>query len=208
MKKASFQPCTCERLARCRLTQRVPKAVSNKTPPRVEGQRKLVDALVRMAFARADAFLPRVPAWPGLCRSDKNRHGQSGLEFPFPEHCFSQLDGLSRHFRFRQSAVAGNGLDRMAIAIAGGKIHLPVNPRRDRGAESAPPGSWLSTNSRQSSAPRKRRLSMVWLTETWSAAWFWLSRWTSCSTKSPCSVSVCSSQLRARCIAGLWRDKR
>ena len=57
-------------------------------------------------------------------------------------------------------------------------------------------------------ALRKRRLAILWLTETWSAAWFWLSRWTSCSMDSPCSTSRCSSQLRARCNTGLCRDKR
>jgi hypothetical protein len=34
-----------------------------------------------------------------------------------------QLDGALRDVRFRELAVPGQGLDRMAIAIAGRKIH-------------------------------------------------------------------------------------
>ena len=41
-----------------------------------------------------------------------------------------QLDGAPRDVRLRKLAVPGQELDRMAIAIAGCKIHLAVNPGR------------------------------------------------------------------------------
>ena len=41
-----------------------------------------------------------------------------------------QMDGLSRHVRFRDLAVPGKELDRMTIAIAGRKIHRAINISR------------------------------------------------------------------------------
>ncbi len=102
--------------------------VSDKTPPPIEGQRKLVDApfdgcLPGLAhfcrvFQRSHAFVDQVKT-----------HMRGPVLNPFfPGTGFGQLDGLLRHLRLQELAVAGNGLDRMAIAIASEKIHFPVNP--------------------------------------------------------------------------------
>ncbi len=69
------------------------------------------------AFQRSPAFANQVKA----------HMGGPVLNAFFPGAGFGQLDGLLRHLRLLEPAVAGNGLDRMAIAIAGEEIHLPVN---------------------------------------------------------------------------------
>src|SRR5581483_3270584 len=43
---------------------------------------------------------------------------------------FRQLDRLLRYLRLLEQTVAGDGLDRMAISIARGKIHFPINAGR------------------------------------------------------------------------------
>ena len=48
---------------------------------------------------------------------------------------------------------------------------------------------------------RKRRLLMLLLIDTWSAACFWVSWWMSSLLLKPLSVSVCSIQLRARAVS-------
>src|SRR5208337_3993164 len=60
----------------------------------------------------------------------------------------------------------------------------------------------VSTNSRQSMAPSKRRLAMLLLTETWSAAWRWFSASTNCLMVAPVSERRCSIQVRGKASAG------
>src|SRR5207247_561039 len=45
----------------------------------------------------------------------------------FPGAAFGELDRFLSHFRFGETAVPGDRLDRMAIAIARGEIHPGVN---------------------------------------------------------------------------------
>ncbi|MFI5293843.1 MAG: hypothetical protein ACHQ0Y_02320 [Thermodesulfovibrionales bacterium] len=61
----------------------------------------------------------------------------------------------------------------------------------------------LSTNSGQSIAPRKRRLPMLLLMETWSAACCWFSECTDCSIVRPDSERRCSIQVSGNARAGL-----
>jgi hypothetical protein len=60
----------------------------------------------------------------------------------------------------------------------------------------------VSTNSRQSIVPRNRKLPMLLLTETWSAACIWLPERTSCSMLRPDSARRCSIQVSGRASAG------
>ena len=89
----------------------------------------------------------------------------------------------------------------MTVAVTGGKIHLAVDvagvlPRV------CSTTLIVSTNSRQSIAPRKRRLPMLLLIETWSAACCWFSERTNCSMVSPDSDSRCSIQVSGNARAG------
>ena len=97
---------------------------------RIERQRKTVDA----------SFDDRSPGPPHLRRA--SQHGlalvdqieahMGGPVFAplLPGTVRGQLDGALRDLRFRELAVPGQELDRMAIAIAGRKIHLAVNVGR------------------------------------------------------------------------------
>ena len=69
------------------------------------------------AFQRSQAHANQV----------KTHMGRPVLNAFFPSTGLGQLDGLLRHLRLPELALAGNGLDRMAIAIAGMKIHVPIN---------------------------------------------------------------------------------
>ncbi len=60
----------------------------------------------------------------------------------------------------------------------------------------------VSTKSRQSMVPRKRRLPMLLLMETWSAACCWLPDRTSCSMLRPDTASCCSIQVSGMARAG------
>ena len=66
-------------------------------------------------------------------------------------------------------------LDDVAVAVARGEVHAAVDVRPGPRAACARRRSCVSTNSRQSIAPRKRRLPMLLLIETWSAACCWFS---------------------------------
>ena len=66
----------------------------------------------------------------------------------------------------------------------------------------------LSTNSRQSTAPRTRKLPMLLLIETWSAACCWFSNCTDCSMVMPDSERRCSIQFKGRTSAGPRPCKR
>ena len=124
-------------------------------PARIKRQRKTVDASfddrspgpphIRHALQHGLAFVDQIEA-----------HVGGPVFAPFlPGAVCGQLDGALRDLRFRELAVPGEGLDRMAIAIAGRKIHLAVNagrvgaqslPRPDSGSPRTPSSPWRSRN--------------------------------------------------------------
>ena len=65
-----------------------------------------------------------------------------------------------------------------------------------------------STNTLQSIAPSERRLPIVLLTETWSAACCWVSDCTICSIVRLDSASRCSTQVSGNASASPWSWRR
>ena len=82
--------------------------------------------------------------------------------------------------------------DDVPVAVARGEVLLRRKRRPGLRAASARRRSCSPRTARQSSALRKRRLPMLLLTETWSAACCWFSDCTSCSIVEPDSDSRCS----------------
>jgi hypothetical protein len=114
-----------------------------------------------------------------------------------------EFDRLARHLASERTAVLCDLLHDVAIAIARGELHAAVE---SRGSSSKVCSTTLmvSTNSRQSIAPRARRLPMLLPMDTWSAACCWFSTCTNCSMVWSDSASCCSIQVSGKASAELW----
>ena len=131
---------------------------------------------------------PRVRATRVPHRRGSTRRAPPGRPAPRSPRPFPRA-----RWRARATSASVRGLclavilDDVAVAVAGGEVHRRRRRRRDRRAASARRRSCASTKSRQSVAPRNRRLLMLLPIETWSAACCWFSVWTSCSMVRPSS---------------------
>ncbi len=136
------------------------------------------------------------------CRSGRSQHGPLDLRcLCGPDPASRQLDRLARHVGFRQPAALGELFHDVAIAITCGKIHSAVYARPGPGATSARRRSW-SRRTRASPSPRNRRLPMLLLIETWSAACCWFSDCTNCSIVRPDSDESLLDPGQRQCQSG------
>jgi hypothetical protein len=131
---------------------------------------------------------------PGPCRSDSSPRGRRGPVCPLSRALSAASCDGTPPPPTSGRGCAGPGTRRVTIAVAGGEVHCGVNPGRI-GRNVCSTRLRVSTNSFQSMALRKRRLAMLWLTETWSAACCWLS----CCTSARWTAPVRAAAARASC---------
>ena len=165
--------------------------------------------------ARADGALERGPAGVDQVVADvarrsscARRAGRGGLA----RSCAPPRAPTGARARAPRSPMRGaeprDGLDRVAIAVARAEVHARIDAARVARAGSARRCSGVSTNSRQSIAPSRRRLPMLLLTETWLAACCWPSSCTSCSIVWPESARRCSIHVSGSASAAPWPCRR
>ncbi len=112
-----------------------------------------------------------------------------------------EMDRGVRHFQLALGTAARDGLDGVAIAVAGEEILVGVDPGRIE-AQHGSTRLRSSTNLPQSSAEMKRRLPTLLAMEIWSAAALRLAASSNWTALRPWSESWCSSQAWTKASAG------
>ena len=114
-----------------------------------------------------------------------------------------ELDRLARDLAFGQSGCPSRSPRRRGDSGRASRNPSGRRARPDPRAASVSTTLIDSTNSRQSIEPRKRRLPMVLLIETWTPACSCVSACTSCSIDRPDSDRHCSIQVSGSASAAL-----